>query len=70
MRNILVLGFVSVCFLTGCGAGDQEFYRSAMMNGEVIATTQGSYGTQISTVKYQNKLYQCYSGGMPFCREV
>ena len=70
MRKLLVLGFVAAGLLAGCGAGDQEFYRSAMMNGEVIATTRGSYGTQISTVKYQNKLYQCYSGGMPFCREV
>ena len=66
MRNILVLGFVSVGFLNGCGsytppdfAAEKDLYRTIMSEGEVINDFTNYYGNNVSTVKYQGDLYEC-----------
>ena len=43
MRSLLVLGFVSVGLLTGCGGGasmdiEKSFYKEVIMNGEVVSS--------------------------------
>ena len=74
MRNILVLGFISVGLLAGCGGGasmdtEKSFYKEVIMNGEVVSSDANKKGDVYSVVKYQGKLYKCFSGWHNWCTE-
>ena len=74
MRNLLVLGFVSIGLLAGCGGSvakdtEKSFYKEVIMNGEVISSDANEKGDVYSVVKYQNKLYKCFAGWHNWCTE-
>jgi len=74
MRSLLVLGFVSVGLLTGCGGGasmdiEKSFYKEVIMNGEVVSSDANEKGDVYSVVKYQGKLYKCFAGWHNWCTE-